>query len=50
LVFAFKPKYIEKEIFKSLSEENLEVEKLLNYIINKVNKFGVQYLPTDTEN
>ena len=42
LMFALKCNYIDNLIFKSLSEENLEVGKLINYMINNPSKFGAK--------
>ena len=41
LMFALKCNYIDGEMYKSLSSENLEVGKLINYMINNPSKFGV---------
>lgn len=41
LLFALECKYIDKETFQKLSAENLEVGKLINYMINNPGKFGV---------
>jgi four helix bundle protein len=41
LLFALECNYINKEIFKELSNDNAEVGKL-NYMINNPNKFGAK--------
>ncbi len=42
LMFALKCNYIDKNLFDDLSSENLEVGKLINYMINNPGKFGVK--------
>ncbi|TXD47975.1 four helix bundle protein [Polaribacter sp. IC073] len=42
LMFALKCNYINSVLFDSLSAENLEVGKLINYMINNSSKFGVK--------
>jgi len=39
--FSFKCKYIEKDIYLNLYELNREIAKLLTFMINNPNKFGV---------
>jgi len=41
LEFAFECNYITKEIYQKLSVKNIEIGKLINYIINNPVKFGV---------
>lgn len=41
LQFAHACEYINKEVFTSLTNECLEVGKLINYMINNPGKFGV---------
>ncbi|WP_432411553.1 four helix bundle protein [Rasiella sp. SM2506] len=41
LQFAHACEYINKEVFTSLTNESLEVGKLINYMINNPGKFGV---------
>ncbi|MDD7914865.1 hypothetical protein [Polaribacter ponticola] len=40
-LFALKCNYIDREMYKNLSSGNLEVGKLINYMINNPSKFGV---------
>ena len=40
LLFALECKYIDKLQFEDLSKENLEVGRLINYMINNPSKFG----------
>ncbi len=42
LEFAFACEYITQEIFVRFTNENLEVGKLINYMILNPNKFGVK--------
>ena len=42
LMFALKCGYIDKNKYEVLSSENLEVGKLINYMINNPSKFGVK--------
>ena len=39
LEYAFACKYINEEKFKTLTDVSVEVSKLLNYMINNLNKF-----------
>jgi four helix bundle protein len=41
LEFAFECNYITKEIYQKLSVKNIEIGKLINYMINNPGKFGV---------
>jgi four helix bundle protein len=41
LEFAFECNYITKEIYQKLSVKNIEIGKLINYMINNPVKFGV---------
>lgn len=41
LEFAFECNYITKEIYQKLSVKNIEIGKLINYMINNSGKFGV---------
>ncbi len=41
LEFAFECNYITKEIYQKLSVKNIEIGKLINYMINNQGKFGV---------
>jgi len=41
LEFALACEYISKELFNELTTESKEVGKLINYMINNPNKFGV---------
>ena len=41
LEFAFECNYITKEIYQKLSLKNIEIGKLINYMINNPGKFGV---------
>jgi four helix bundle protein len=41
LEFAFECNYITKEIYQKLSAKNIEIGKLINYMINNPGKFGV---------
>ena len=41
LEFAFECNYITKEIDQKLSVKNIEIGKLINYMINNPGKFGV---------
>jgi four helix bundle protein len=41
LLFALECNYVDNNTFKNLSEENQEVGKLINYMINNPGKFGV---------
>lgn len=41
LDYAFACKYLKEEIYNSLSQENIEIGKLINYMINNQGKFGV---------
>ena len=40
LEFAFECNYITKEIYQKLSVKNIEIGKLINYMINNPAKFG----------
>ena len=40
LEFAFECNYITKEIYQKLSVKNIEIGKLINYMINNPGKFG----------
>ncbi|MGK0413846.1 MAG: four helix bundle protein [Polaribacter sp.] len=40
LLFALECKYIDKLKFEDLSKDNLEIGKLINYMINNPSKFG----------
>lgn len=40
LEFSMKCKYINQETFEKLNIKNLEIGKLINYMINNPNKFG----------
>lgn len=40
LLFALECGYLNKNTFDNLSSENLEVGKLINYMMNNPNKFG----------
>ena len=40
LKFAFECNYITKEIYQKLSVKNIEIGKLINYMINNPGKFG----------
>lgn len=40
LMFALECKYIDKNMFDNLSSENIEIGKLINYMINNPEKFG----------
>ena len=42
--FAFSCKYISIEIFENYQKENEEVGKLINYMIQNPNKFGVKQI------
>jgi len=42
LLFALECDYINKETFNTLSLENTEVGKLINYMINNPSKFGAK--------
>ncbi|MCL7762457.1 four helix bundle protein [Polaribacter sp. Z014] len=42
LMFAVKCNYLDRNLFDNLSAENLEVGKLINYMINNPGKFGVK--------
>ena len=44
LEFAFACKYISSEIFESYSKENEEVGKLINYMMQNPQKFGVKQI------
>ena len=41
LEFAFECNYATKEIYQKLSVKNIEIGKLINYMINNPGKFGV---------
>jgi len=41
LEFAFECNYTTKEIYQKLSVKNIEIGKLINYMINNPGKFGV---------
>ena len=41
LEFAFECNYITEEIYQKLSAKNIEIGKLINYMINNSGKFGV---------
>ena len=41
LEFAFECNYITKETYQKVSPKNLEIGKLINYMINNPSKFGV---------
>lgn len=41
LEFAFQCDYINKETYQNLSAKNIEIGKLINYMINNPDKFGV---------
>ena len=41
LEFAFECNYITKEIYQKLSVKNIEIGKLINYMIKNPGKFGV---------
>lgn len=40
LQFCLQCKYINKETFDNLNDRNIEIGKLINYMINNPNKFG----------
>lgn len=42
LLFALKCSYIDKQTFDNLVSENIEVGKLINYMINNPGRFGVE--------
>ena len=42
LLFALKCEYFDKNTFEKLASENLEVGRLINYMINNPGKFGVK--------
>jgi four helix bundle protein len=42
LEFAFECNYITKEIYQKLSAKNIEIGKLINYMINNPDKFWSQ--------
>ncbi len=41
LDYAFACEYLNENIYKELSQENFEIGKLINYMINNPGKFGV---------
>ena len=41
LEYAFACEYLNEEIYNELSQENIEIGKLINYMINNPGKFGV---------
>ncbi len=41
LDYAFACEYLKENIYKDLSQENIEIGKLINYMINNPGKFGV---------
>lgn len=41
LDYAFACEYLKENIYKDLSQENVEIGKLINYMINNPDKFGV---------
>ena len=41
LDYAFACNYLSEEIYNSLSQETVEIGKLINYMINNPGKFGV---------
>lgn len=41
LDYAFACEYFNKEDFEKLMQENIEIGKLINYMINNPDKFGV---------
>ena len=40
LEFSFSCDYISKEVYTNLTEQNIEIGKLINYMINNPDKFG----------
>lgn len=40
LEFAYNCDYINKDIYNNLTEQNIEIGKLINYMINNPEKFG----------
>ncbi|WP_281232249.1 four helix bundle protein [Flavobacterium gelatinilyticum] len=47
LEFSLACKYISKEVFESLNTKNIEIGKLINYMINNPTKFGCQNNKTE---
>ena len=41
LDYAFACEYLKEEVYNELSKENIEIGKLINYMINNPSKFGV---------
>lgn len=41
LDYAFACKYLKEEVYNELSQENIEIGKLINFMINNPGKFGV---------
>lgn len=41
LNYAFACEYLKEDTYKDLSQENVEIGKLINYMINNPGKFGV---------
>ena len=40
LEFSFKCNYINSDVYNNLAEQNIEIGKLINYMINNPEKFG----------
>ncbi len=41
LDYAFACEYLDKKVYKELCQENIEIGKLINYMINNPATFGV---------
>ncbi|MDP2688017.1 MAG: four helix bundle protein [Aequorivita sp.] len=41
LDYAFACEYLKEEVYNELSKENIEIGKLINYMMNNPSKFGV---------
>ena len=41
LDYAFACEYLKEEVYNELTKENIEIGKLINYMINNPSKFGV---------
>ena len=41
LAYAFACEYLNENLYKELTQENIEIGKLINFMINNPGKFGV---------